>query len=65
MFYVGAGTSGRLGILDAAELKPTFGLPDDRAIAIISGANRRCSLQLKALKTAKMTEASAYGPQPH
>lgn len=40
MFYVGAGTSGRLGILDAAELKPTFGLPDDRAIAIISGGKQ-------------------------
>ncbi|NLC15864.1 MAG: N-acetylmuramic acid 6-phosphate etherase [Firmicutes bacterium] len=37
LFYIGAGTSGRLGILDAAELNPTFGLPKDKAIAIISG----------------------------
>lgn len=40
LFYVGAGTSGRLGILDAAELSPTFGLPRDRAIAIISGGKQ-------------------------
>lgn len=40
LFYVGAGTSGRLGILDVAELKPTFGLPDDKAIAIMSGGKQ-------------------------
>ena len=28
LFYVGAGTSGRLGVLDASELPPTFGVPD-------------------------------------
>jgi len=36
-FNVGAGTSGRLGALDAAELKPTFGLPPDRVQAVIAG----------------------------
>ncbi|MEZ4639797.1 MAG: N-acetylmuramic acid 6-phosphate etherase [Caldilineaceae bacterium] len=33
----GAGTSGRLGVLDAAELVPTFSLPRERAIALIAG----------------------------
>lgn len=37
LFYVGAGTSGRLGVLDAAELPPTFGLPEGRVVAMIAG----------------------------
>lgn len=40
LFYVGAGTSGRLGVLDASELPPTFGMPDDRIIGIIAGGDR-------------------------
>ena len=31
IFYMGAGTSGRLGVLDASEIPPTFGLPPNRA----------------------------------
>lgn len=37
LFYVGAGTSGRLGVLDASEIPPTFGLPPDRVQAIMAG----------------------------
>ncbi|MGA2751800.1 MAG: N-acetylmuramic acid 6-phosphate etherase [Verrucomicrobiota bacterium] len=37
LFYVGAGTSGRLGILDAAECPPTFRTPPDRVQGIIAG----------------------------
>src|SRR5262249_2970844 len=37
LFYVGAGTSGRLGVLDASEIPPTFGEPPDRIQAIIAG----------------------------
>jgi N-acetylmuramic acid 6-phosphate etherase len=37
LFYVGAGTSGRLGVLDASEMPPTFGVPTDRVQAIIAG----------------------------
>ena len=40
LFYVGAGTSGRLGVLDASELPPTFGVPDDRVIGIIAGGDK-------------------------
>ncbi|HLG16459.1 MAG TPA: N-acetylmuramic acid 6-phosphate etherase [Blastocatellia bacterium] len=37
LFYVGAGTSGRLGVLDASETPPTFGEPPDRVQGIIAG----------------------------
>jgi N-acetylmuramic acid 6-phosphate etherase len=37
LVYVGAGTSGRLGVLDAAECPPTFGTPPDMVIAVIAG----------------------------
>ena len=37
VFYVGAGTSGRLGVLDAAECPPTFGTPPDLIQAIMAG----------------------------
>lgn len=40
LFYVGAGTSGRLGTLDASEIPPTFGEPPDRVQAIIAGGVR-------------------------
>jgi N-acetylmuramic acid 6-phosphate etherase len=39
LFYLGAGTSGRLGILDASECPPTFGVPDSWVIGIISGGD--------------------------
>ncbi len=37
LIYVGAGTSGRLGVLDASECPPTFGVAPDRVIGIIAG----------------------------
>lgn len=37
LIYVGAGTSGRLGALDAAECPPTFGTDPDRVVAVIAG----------------------------
>lgn len=39
LFYIGAGTSGRLGILDASECPPTFGVPDDMVIGLIAGGD--------------------------
>ena len=41
LFYVGAGTSGRLGVLDAAECPPTFGVPCEQVQGIIAGGNER------------------------
>lgn len=37
LIYVGAGTSGRLGLLDSVELYPTFSWPQERAIALLAG----------------------------
>src|SRR6516165_4122991 len=37
LFYIGAGTSGRLGILDASEIPPTYGMPYDLIIGVIAG----------------------------
>ncbi len=40
LFYVGAGTSGRLGVLDAAECPPTFGSPPEMVVGLIAGGYR-------------------------
>ena len=40
LVYMGAGTSGRLGVLDAAELGPTFSVPSEQVIAFIAGGNK-------------------------
>ena len=39
LFYIGSGTSGRLGVLDASELPPTFGVPDTWVIGLIAGGD--------------------------
>jgi len=40
IFYIGAGTSGRLGVLDASEIPPTFGMPNTVVIGIIAGGEK-------------------------
>jgi N-acetylmuramic acid 6-phosphate etherase len=40
LFYVGAGTSGRLGILDASEIPPTYGMPYGLVIGVIAGGEK-------------------------
>ena len=44
LFYIGAGTSGRLGIMDAAECPPTFGVSRDLVVGIIAGGEK-CMVQ--------------------
>lgn len=39
IFYMGAGTSGRLGVLDASEIPPTFGMPPTLIIGLIAGGD--------------------------
>ena len=39
LFYIGAGTSGRLGVLDASELPPTFGVSETWVIGVIAGGD--------------------------
>ena len=40
LFYIGAGTSGRLGIVDASEIPPTFGMPAGRVIGLMAGGDK-------------------------
>lgn len=39
LFYIGAGTSGRLGVLDASEIPPTYGMPNSYVIGLIAGGD--------------------------
>src|ERR1700712_1915037 len=39
LFYIGAGTSGRLGILDASEIPPTYGVAQGRVVGLIAGGD--------------------------
>src|SRR5664279_2299593 len=43
LFYIGAGTSGRLGVLDASEIPPTFSAPAGMVIGIIAGGEAALS----------------------
>lgn len=47
LFYIGAGTSGRLGVMDAAECPPTYGVSKDQVIGIIAGGDNclRCAAE--------------------
>ena len=54
IFYVGAGTSGRLGVLDASELPPTFGVSADLVIGIIAGGD--AALRTAVEKAEDITE---------
>src|SRR5579875_3813916 len=44
VFYIGAGTSGRLGVLDASEIPPTFSAPPELFIGLIAGGDRALRL---------------------
>ena len=48
LFYIGTGTSGRLGVLDAAECPPTFGVSPDLVQAIIAGGYEACYQAVEA-----------------
>lgn len=54
VFYIGAGTSGRLGVLDASELPPTFGVSADLVIGIIAGGD--AALRTAVEKAEDITE---------
>lgn len=57
LFYIGAGTSGRLGILDASECPPTFGVSHDKVIGLIAGGD---SAIRKAVEFAEDDSAQAW-----
>lgn len=54
IIYIGAGTSGRLGVLDAAECPPTFGVSSEVVVGVIAGGERAF---LKAVEGAEDNEA--------
>jgi N-acetylmuramic acid 6-phosphate etherase len=53
LFYIGAGTSGRLGVLDASECPPTFGVPKDMVIGIIAGGDVALRLAVEGAEDSK------------
>jgi len=57
LFYIGAGTSGRLGIVDASECPPTFGVPQDLVIGLIAGGD---SAIRKAVEFAEDSENQGW-----
>ncbi len=57
LFYIGSGTSGRLGILDASECPPTYGVPHDWVVGIISGGDGAIR---KAVEFAEDDELQAW-----
>jgi len=48
LFYIGAGTSGRLGILDASEVPPTFGMPQGVVIGLIAGGDKAIRIAVES-----------------
>ncbi len=57
LFYIGAGTSGRLGVVDASECPPTFGVPFDQVVGIIAGGD---SAIRKAVEFAEDDDKQAW-----
>ena len=53
IFYTGAGTSGRLGVLDAAECPPTFGVTPDTVIGLIAGGERAFTKAVEGAEDSK------------
>lgn len=67
LFYLGAGTSGRLGVLDASEIPPTFGMPDTLVIGLIAGGDRALRHPVESAEDderAGWTEMRAHGANP-
>ena len=59
LFYVGTGTSGRLGVLDAVECPPTFGVPPEKVQAILAGGYEACYRAVEAAEDDPMAGATA------
>ena len=57
LFYIGAGTSGRLGIVDASECPPTFGVPYEMVVGLIAGGDKAIR---KAVEFAEDSEEQGW-----
>jgi len=67
LFYIGAGTSGRLGILDASECPPTFGVSADMVIGLIAGGDgaiRKAVEFAEDNKDGAWQDLETYNPEP-
>ncbi|MBR5100622.1 MAG: N-acetylmuramic acid 6-phosphate etherase [Bacteroidales bacterium] len=67
VFYMGAGTSGRLGILDASEIPPTYGAPYDLFIGLMAGGDsaiRRAAEGAEDNKAQGWMDIEPYRPTP-
>lgn len=53
LIYIGAGTSGRLGVLDASECPPTFGVPYDMVTGIIAGGDKALRIPIESVEDSK------------
>jgi len=68
LVYVGAGTSGRLGVLDSVELYPTFSWPHERAVALLAGGNGAMFAAVEGAEDDAgqgMADLAALGIGPH
>ncbi len=68
VYFVGSGTSGRIGVLEAAELPPTFGVSPDRFQAIIAGGKRAVFKSVEVaedseIEGCKIIQAAEVGPE--
>lgn len=61
LFYCGAGTSGRLGALDAAELPPTFGSDPSQVVAVVAGGPRALTRSVEGAEDRGQTAARRLG----
>jgi N-acetylmuramic acid 6-phosphate etherase len=68
LIYVGAGTSGRLGLLDSVELFPTFSWPKERALALLAGGRQALYEAVEGAEDNREQGAAdlrAHGPSPN
>lgn len=68
MIYVGAGTSGRLGVLDASECPPTFGVSENRVVALIAGGDEALRHSIEGAEDDEdqaVCDLEALGPPPN
>src|SRR5579862_5224867 len=68
LIYIGAGTSGRLGVLDAAECPPTFGVPPELVRGIMAGGERALAHAVEGVEDDPVAgacdlEGSGFGPR--
>src|SRR5438552_16620376 len=62
LFYIGAGTSGRLGVLDASEMPPTFGVEPEVVTGIIAGGDHALRMSIEGAEDQGWAGTRDLGP---